>query len=121
MKECRMITSEVAKMNKNEKETICLKSGSNEDFCLKAFQERNSIGLKISSNKQEHKNKKEFISIELTDKMIDEENNSLMASTVFWPNGAIVSKSGRIRNIEADSDVIEELQSWAESNGMKAE
>ena len=121
MKECRMIMPEAQAMNRRSKETISLKSGLNNDFCLKAFQKRNSIGLKISSIKQSYEEPKESISIEMTDKMIDEEKSAIMESSGFWPNGTTVSNSGRIRNIEADSEIIEELQIWAESNGMKAE
>ena len=92
-----------------------------DSICLRAFSTpRDSISLKAFS-KPDRQEEKTEISIELTDAILLKEAEMAMEGDSIWPRGVIVSSNGRIRNIEAEAEIIEELIVFSEMNGMKWE
>ena len=93
-------------------ENISLKKAGRDSISLKL------IGRISGSNKNKKQAPKSRITIEMTSKALEEENESVKNGKSIWPSDIEISSSGRLRNIEADPEVIEELENWAESKGM---
>ena len=64
---------------------------------------------------------KKTLDIEMTSKALKEEKEAIVNKKSIWPIEATVNYLGRIRHIEAENDVIEDLIEWAEAKGMNCQ
>ncbi len=92
---------------------------SSEDFVLKLGDKKNGISLRASTLKKGNRNdERNQLVIEMTSAALKEESEAVKNNKSIWPSNVEIVASGRLRNIEADSETIESIEEWAESKGM---